>query len=164
MYKEYTMKLFSSILIVSIFIFSAAMAQNGNLNIDLQKIQDSNNWDFNLQYQFTNPITIGVFIELPDKFIVTPISIKVNDQDLWLKNTDEISENDFVVHWEYLENGLILRFSDNLIQSGNQFSLNGLSSTSNNLDDDTVISIKQMVDNDQIGENVIASNNINIIR
>ena len=158
------MKTLSIIIISCVLIFNVVLAQNTNLNIDVQKIQDTNNWDFNLQYQFTRPVINGVFIELPNKFIVTPISIKVNDQDLWLKNTDEISENDLVIHWEYVENGLILRFTDNLIQSGNQLSLNGLSSTSNNLDDDTVISIKQMENNDQIGESVIASNNINILR
>ena len=164
MCKEHTMKTLSIIFISCVLIFNVVIAQNGGLNIEIQKIQDTNNWDFNLQYQFTNPVKIGVFVELPNKLIVTPISIKVNDQDLWLKNTNEISENDLVVHWEYVENGLILRFTDNLIQSGNQLSLNGLSSTSNNLDDDTVISIKQMENNDQIGESVIASNNINILR
>ena len=154
-----------SILIVSCFLyFNVLLAQDSGLNIEIQKIQNTNNWEFNLQYQFTIPVVIGLFIELPDDFVVTPISIKVNDQDLWLKNTNEVSENDSVIHWEYVENGLILRFSDNLLQSGNRLSLNGLSSIRNDLNGNIIISLKRMLDNNQIGDEVIASNNLNVIR
>lgn len=158
------MKILSSIIGACALISSVALAQNTDLNIDIQKIQDTDNWEFNLQYQFNSTVSTGIFIELTAKFVVTPISIKVNDQEMWLKNSSEASNNDSAIHWEYVENGLILRFTDNLIQSASQLTLNCISQISKDFETDTVISIKQMVDNDQIGEDIIASNNLSIIR
>lgn len=158
------MKTLSIKIISCVLIFNVVLAQNTDLSVDIQKIQNTDDWEFNLQYQFKSPVVTGIFIELPDKFIVTPISIRVNDQEMWLKNSSDASNNDAAIHWENTENGLVLRFTNNLIQSGNQLLLKGLSSISSNLDNDIIISLKQMVDNDQMSEDIIVSNNLNIIR
>jgi hypothetical protein len=158
------MKLVLSILFISIFIFTTAKAQDGNLSVDLQKIQNTDNWEFNLNYQVDNLNSTGIFIELPENFKVTPISIKVNDQDLWLKNSTETTVNDSVIHWENTENGLILRFSENLFQYATLLSIKCISLTNIDIDDDTIISIRSMINNDQISDEVIVSNNLNIIR
>lgn len=158
------MKLFLSIQIVIVFAFNAVIAQDGNFIVDLQKIQNTENWEFNLDYQFANLNSTGLFIELPDKFTVTPLSIIVDDQNMWLKNSDSAAENDLAIHWENTESGLILRFSNNLIQSASRLTVQCMAQTSNDINEDAIISIKPMIDNDQISDEVIASNNLNITR
>ncbi|MBN1406975.1 MAG: hypothetical protein JW956_04265 [Calditrichaceae bacterium] len=158
------MKLFLSILIVSILTFSAAIAQDGNLNVDLQKIQNTENWEFNMDYKFAGLNSTGIFIELPQKFSVTPISVMINNQNMWLKNSDNAVDNDAAIHWENTEGGLILRFSSNIIQSATQLTAQCMVQTSDNINQDEIISIKPMIDNDQISDEIIASNNLNITR
>ena len=164
LYKEYTMKLFLSILFVSIFAFNIVIAQNGNLNVDLQKIQNTENWEFNLNYQFASLNSTGIFVELPEKFTITPISIMVNDQNMWLKNSDKAVDNDLAIHWEKTEGGLILRYSNNLIRTATSITVQCMAQTSNDINEDAIISIKLMTDTDQISDEVIASNNLNITR
>jgi len=64
MYKEYTMKFFLSILIISISFFKTSLAQNNVLNIDLIKIQNTDNWEFDLTYEFNNSNSNGILIIL----------------------------------------------------------------------------------------------------
>lgn len=156
------MRLFLSILIV--IIFSIAVAQENNLNIELQKIQNTDNWEFNLNYEFNNSTSNGILIELPSDFKVTPTSIRISEQEMWLKNSDEPCDNISVIHWENTEDGLIIRFAEEVIQPATQLSVKCIAQTSTNINEDTTISIKQMVDNDEISDEVMASNNMNIIR
>lgn len=162
MFKEYTMKLFLSILIVT--IFSIAMAQENNLTIELQKIQNTDNWEFNLNYEFNNSASNGILIELPSNFKVSPTSIRISEQEMWLKNSDEPCDNDSVIHWENIDDGLIIRFAEDVIQPTTQLSVKCIAQKSASIDEDTIVSIKQMINNDQVSDNVIASNNLNIIR
>ncbi len=156
------MKLFLSILIIT--IFSIAAAQENNLNIELQRIQNTDNWEFNLNYEFINPTSNGILIELPTNFKATPTSIRINEQEMWLKNSDEPSDNISVIHWENTESGLIIRFAEDVIQPTTQLSVKCVAQTSTNINEDTTISIKKMIDNDQISDEVTVSNNLNITR
>jgi len=158
------MKLFLSILFVSVVTFSTAMAQTGNLNVNLQKIQNTENWEFNLNYQFAGLNSAGIYIELPGKFTITPISILVNDQNMWLKNSDKAVDNDLAIHWQKTESGLILRYSNNLIQTATSITVQCMAQISSDINEDAIISIKPLMDNDRISDEIIASNNLNITR
>ncbi|MEJ2543339.1 MAG: hypothetical protein P8Y99_04670 [Calditrichaceae bacterium] len=158
------MRLILSILTVSFFAFSIVIAQTGNLNVELQKIQNTENWEFNLDFQFANLNSTGILIELPEKFVVTPLSIMIDDQNMWLKNSNNAAENNSAINWESTESGLILRFTNNTIQSASQLNVRCMAQTGNDVDENAIISIKLLINNDQISDEVIASNNINITR
>lgn len=158
------MKFFLSVLLFFVVMSGMAFAQTGILSTDLQKIQNTDNWEFNLQYNFNNPASNAIIIELPANFKVTPISINIDGQDMWLKNSAEVTENDSVVFWENSDKGLILRFSENLVRSAVKLNMKCLAQTGEKIENNTLISIKPMLDNNQMSDEVIGSNNLNIIR
>lgn len=153
-----SLHVFATLILFATTIF----AQNSNLEMRIEKIQNTDNWEFNLQYNFENSTDTGIFIELPTNFKVTPVSININNEEMWLKNSSESTDNDSVIHWETVENGLILRFNDDLIQPASQLSLKCISQISSKLPDDINVPIKKILDNDQIGNELIVSGNLNI--
>ena len=57
------MKFFLSVLLFFVVMSGMAFAQTGILSTDLQKIQNTDNWEFNLQYNFNNPASNAIIIE-----------------------------------------------------------------------------------------------------
>jgi hypothetical protein len=150
------------IIFLMTLLSASAFSQNASLNMNIQKIENTDNWEFMLEYTFSSAVDSGIFIELPANLAATPVSINLNNTEMWLKNSNEIPANDSAVYWETLENGIILRFNSDLIQANSRISVKCISQVSQNLSDDANISIKRMQNRSEISNEIIASNNLNI--
>ena len=68
-------------------------------------------------------VDYGLFLQLPGNTKVVPFDIKRNGQSLWMKKDPANPQNNDAVHWQEVENGLILRFKEGLLQNGDQIEL-----------------------------------------
>jgi hypothetical protein len=99
-------------------------AQQNDLAIDLQPVADSAvNWETTLTLDGQTGMENGLLIELPSGIRMAPVNATINDNQLFLQNSIEISEKESVLSWELSPEGILLRFQDGQYNQGDQLVL-----------------------------------------
>jgi len=99
-------------------------AQADNLTINVNRMSpQSADWEATFSWQSSLNLQNGLIFELSENMQVVPASVRVDDQEMWLKQGLEIPTNDSVVCWEVSPEGLILLFAENRINSGNRLAV-----------------------------------------
>jgi hypothetical protein len=80
-------------------------------------------YEVNFAWQATGSPQDGLAIQVPSAVKVVPQSVRVNDQELWLKKSLERPAQDSVVCWEEAEDGLLFFFAEGAIQSGTRLTI-----------------------------------------
>lgn len=155
------MKNFFCILVFAVLFTIPAYSQNTNLEMNIQKIQNTDNWELILNYTFASPVDSGIFVELPVNLAATPVSISLDGQEMWLKNSKENINNDSVVYWASSDSGIVLRFNSGLIQANSRISVRFITQVSSNADF-IDISIKRMFNRNEVSNEIMASDSLNI--
>ncbi|UCF65739.1 MAG: hypothetical protein JSW33_07870 [bacterium] len=100
---------------------SFLFAQTDNLNINVNRMSpESSDWEATFSWQSSANLQGGLILELSDNIQVVPASVRIDDQEMWLKRGLEIPANDSVVCWEASEEGLILLFRESRITNNSR--------------------------------------------
>ena len=107
--------LFITVLILSVFAQS-----EDNLKVWLEQNSDNNKpVILNVNIQTGIAISRAVFIELPAGLKPVLLSAQLGDKTLWLINSKKEITKDNVIGWYAKDNGLILHYTDSIIQNNN---------------------------------------------
>ena len=101
------------------FFLTTVHAQDNSLQLTVNPMSDNaSDYEVNFAWQATGSLQEGLAIQVPSAVKVVPQSVRINDQELWLKKSLERPEQDSVVCWAEGEDGLLFFFAEGLIQSG----------------------------------------------
>ena len=105
----------------SILFAQILFAQPGDLSVNLQKISPSDiNWEITLTMNAPAGTQSGFLIEIPFNIKMVPLSVRINQADLWLQNAAQVSASDSVVHWVFMPDGVSFLFKEGQLTIGDQ--------------------------------------------
>lgn len=107
-------------------------------NEDLSK----SNVQMELTLNLESSIDSLLFISLPSKLKVIPISIKKNNQNLWLRNSVKIPKKDLLVSWVDSANELVFRFLPGTIVNGDKVIIVSMAKLYGKLAEEDKITVK----------------------
>lgn len=106
------------------FLLTALHAQDNSLQLTVNPMSDNaTDYEVNFAWQATGSPQDGLAIQVPPAVKVVPQSVRVNDQELWLKKSLERPVQDSVVCWEEGEDGLLFFFAEGVIQNGTRLAI-----------------------------------------
>ena len=109
--------------IVWVFVLFAQIlfAQPGDLAVNLQPISPSDiNWEMTLIMNAPAGTQSGFLIEIPPTIKMVPLSVRINQADLWLQNAAQVSASDSVVSWVFMPDGVSFLFKEGQLTIGDQ--------------------------------------------
>lgn len=108
------------VLITAIFS-QILLAQQNNLTIDLQPVKESKvNWEATLTVDALNGMQNGILIEVPAGLKMVPLTVRINQNEMFLQNIKEIPSKESVICWDLSPEGIILFFSDGRFNTGDR--------------------------------------------
>ena len=106
------------------FLLTTVHAQDNSLQVTVNPMSDNAmDYEVNFAWQATGGVQDGLAIQVPSAVKVVPQSVRVNDQEMWLKKSLERPAQDSVVCWEEGEDGLLFFFAESVIQSGTRLTI-----------------------------------------
>jgi hypothetical protein len=113
------------ICLFALFFFTYQIFPQANQNqISIKVAQNGEaEWRFNLEWNSNFQPTDGIDVDLPETIMLIPVSIKINDGNLWLQNSAVIPEQDSVISWQSTPGSIILLFKSGLVRNGDQLTL-----------------------------------------
>jgi len=116
-----SMKLSKYFLLFSLFTAIAAFAQ---VQMSVQEnFSDGQNFELNMNLEFSEAPAVGFFIQLPADVKATPSRIQMGEQEFWLKNEKTIPVQSNVVHWNLEGDQLLFLFQRGIIVNGNRLNI-----------------------------------------
>ena len=109
------------IVLVSVLFAQILFAQPGDLSVNLEKIPQSDiNWEMTLSLNAPAGTQSGFLIEIPSTIKMVPLSVRINQADLWLQNSEQASVSDSVVNWVFMPDGVSFLFKEGQLAIGDQ--------------------------------------------
>jgi hypothetical protein len=107
------------IVLVSVLFAQILFAQPGDLSVNLIKISPSDiNWEMTLTLNAPAGTQSGFLIEIPSTIKMVPLSVRINQTDLWLQNSDQVATSDSVVNWVFMPDGVSFLFREGQLTPG----------------------------------------------
>lgn len=153
------MKIYKLVTIILITIFSSnGWTQTTDARVDLNPISGTeSDWNFNISVGLSRTPGIGLVIEIPEEIVVIPASIKINGRQVWLQNSTEAPQQDSIVSWISLPNGLAFLFKNGLIRTGDNIDFEGIASVIKSTDTEKFLDIREVISQ---SEGITASDEI----
>ncbi len=99
-------------------------AQTDRLQVSVQPLEGSEtDREMTIDWQSDRQLASGILIQLPEGSRAVPMSVRVNDTEMWLKKGDSLPGQDSVVVWQMNPDGLVLLFDAGLIGSGDRLTV-----------------------------------------
>ena len=108
---------------IAIFVFSIQFlfAQQNLMTISTgQKSGSGVDWETTITINIADEIQAGFQLTLPAALRLIPLSVQINQKNLWLQNTTVVSAVDSVVSWNLLADGIVFQFNPDQLKSGDQ--------------------------------------------
>lgn len=155
-------------LVVITALFSQILfAQQKNLTVQLQPVPKSAvNWETTLILEAQSGMENGLLIELPAGIKIVPVSVRLNDIDMYLQNVNEIPTNESVITWNLAEEGMVLLFSEGKFNPGDRLVLKTMmTKIKKQIEDSAQINIRTVVNSGpdiQFSEDIKISNGLSL--
>ncbi len=119
-------KIFAFSLLLLLFSLPV-FAQPGNLAIRMNPLPNTP-YDWELTFDFVAPVNAdGAFVlQLPEGLLPVPFTVKINGNTLWLQNLLTVPEDDSVIAWQFIPEGLLLLFKPGVLKQGDRVEINCL--------------------------------------
>lgn len=106
-------------IILSLLWATLSLAQTADIRTTLNQISDSGkDWELNFSLNLNFSPAEGFVLQLPEKILLVPVSIQVNNKNMWLQKKTAIPDRDSVVTWEFTSQGLSLFFRNGSLKNG----------------------------------------------
>ena len=154
------------IALICIFLISPFIAQAQDLDLIFERQGDDNlNWEMTIIFTVTNATQSGMLVEIPEQIRVVPMNVQINQNDIWMQNSEQVPQIDSLTTWHSVDEGLIFLFRDGLLSSTDQLQMTCMATLlEKQIPSEAVIQIRSVVNTNpiQISEQIIASRNIAI--
>lgn len=136
-------------------------AQTDQLQVSVAPLSGSEtDREMIIDWQASVQLSEGILIQLPQGVKAVPVSIRINDAEMWLKNGEAPPERDSVVVWQLNADGLVLLFDNGLLTNGDRLLIRSQASIPVAVPESNTIQIREVnVESDQLisGDQVLAS-------
>jgi len=159
--------LFKKLVLITAVFSQFVFAQQNNLSVDVQPVSDSNiNWETTLTLDARSGMENGLLIEIPSGLKMVLLSVRINQNEMFLQNTNETSSIESVISWDLSPEGVILLFQDGQFTTGDQIVMKTMTTRiKKNQKDDAVINIRSVQNVNetiQYSEDVKSSANLSL--
>jgi hypothetical protein len=114
---------------IAIILFSIQFifAQQNMMTISAEKKTASKvDWETTITINVADEIRAGFQLTLPKALRLIPLSVRINQKNLWLQNARVVSDVDSVVSWNLLDDGIVFQFNSDQLRSGDQLTINSM--------------------------------------
>ncbi|MCK5454438.1 MAG: hypothetical protein KAJ16_08750, partial [Calditrichia bacterium] len=150
-------------LIFALFITSL-YAQSNDLVVNVSRMsEDTADLEATFSWQSSRNIQSGLVFTLSENMQAVPVSIRVDNREMWLKKGLETPANDTIICWDLAPEGLILLFSDGLISNNTSLDVRCHASFTRGRGDTATVEIREVTFRDgqsEINENPLANASI----
>jgi hypothetical protein len=145
-------------LIFALFLTSL-YAQSNDLVVTVSKMsEDTPDTEATFSWQSSRNIQSGLIFTLSENMKAVPISIRLDDREMWLKRGLESPSNDSIVCWELSPDGLILLFTNGLLNDNSNLNVRCHTSFTLGRGDTAVVEIREVIFRD--GQTDVAANSL----
>ncbi len=125
------------------FAFTFTFGQSTSLSVSFNNEDLSkSNVQMELTLNIESSIDSLLFISLPSKLKIIPISIKKNNQNLWLQNSIKVPKKELLVSWVDSANALAFRFLPGTIVNGDKVIIVSMAKLYGKLAEEDKITVK----------------------
>lgn len=150
-----------NILLILFLIIAPALAQQTGASIDITPIPESDSdWEFNLNLDLTSSLSNGILLETPQEVMLIPISLRINQEEMWLQNILSVPDRDSVIAWQNMPQGIMLIAKSDLLNSGDNIQLKCMANIQDSELEQAEIRLKEVVsqtDGLKVSTNVFSS-------
>ena len=149
-------------------IFSQILfAQQNDLTLEMTPVTGSAvNWEATLTLNASGGIENGFFIEVPAGVKMAPLSARINQNDLFLQNLNEIPSGESIICWTLLPEGLVFFFRDGQFNPGDQIVVTTMTTqVKKTLEANPAVNIRSIQKNEstiQYSEDIKSSANLSL--
>lgn len=148
-------------------LITSLYAQSNDLIVNVSRMSgDTPDLEATFSWQSSRNIQSGLIFTLSENMKAVPISIRVDEREMWLKRGLETPVNDTIICWDLAPGGLILLFSNGLISNNTGLDVRCHASFTQGRGDTAVVELREVVFRDgesEISENSIAATSIPIV-
>ena len=156
------MKYLFRLLSIIIIFHTIVSAQDSGLEVRLQRLENRLNWELITSIELDENPGTAVLVELPDYIKAVPQSIRLNGQELWLKNSAGPCTTYTAMHWETLDTGIVLHCAAERLQPGDRLELRFMSQLARRTTEERPVTIRKWNPADSLSGEIIATQNVNI--
>lgn len=140
------MKVIKSIFIVFILNCGFLYAQTNNLQATFSRNNQTQNFEFTVTLNISTEIQNEFYLEWPENMKAVLKSVRVNDQEFWLKNETGAPDRKNVVFWQSDDRGIMLSFQKGDLSAEDLLVLNFMPHNVNAISDSASVALKNVVD------------------
>lgn len=112
-------------IILSILWTTLIWAQTAEISTTLNRISPlGEDWQLTFRVNLNFEPTDGLSFQLPEGISVIPISIQLDDKEIWLQNKMAIPNRDSVITWNFTAPELSFFFRNGLLKNGELLTIN----------------------------------------
>ncbi len=112
------------LLFVVLILSTSLIAQSNDLEVSLSPVAGTKaDWDLNFSLNVNFPAGNGFSLQVPKGVMLIPVSLGINETEVWLQKANIISDHDSTVVWRSIADGLIFLYKDQLIKQGDRIQL-----------------------------------------
>ena len=101
--------------------FQFLFAQQNMMTISTAKNSGSEvDWETTITINVTDEIQTGFRLSMPAALRLIPLSVQIDQKNLWLQNATVVSGVDSVVSWSLLTDGVVFQFKTDQLRYGDQ--------------------------------------------
>jgi len=148
-------------LLFTIALLTAAathsLAQSGDsFTINMTpKAETGKTWDMVLTIDLNESLRDGLALELPVNMDGVPVSVRLGNENMWLKQSEESPTLDQTLTWFKDDSGrVILRFTENRLNAGDQLVVQCAAQMKQQPAQEARVALKRL---DRVGQNVRTS-------
>ncbi|MEJ2636469.1 MAG: hypothetical protein P8184_14400 [Calditrichia bacterium] len=134
------------LLFVVLILTTNLTAQSNNLEVSLSPVAGTKadwNLDFSLNIGFA--AGNGFALKVPNGVMLIPVSLRINETEVWLQKANTISDRDSTVAWRNIAEGLIFLYKDQLIKQGDRIQLECIANIINTPLQTNEVTVSQVV-------------------
>ena len=153
--------------LITVLFSQILFAQQNDLTVDLKPVSDSNvNWETTLTLNAQNGTEKGFLIEVPAGVKMAPISARINQNELFLQNLNDIPSEESIICWTLLPEGLAFFFREGQFNPGDQIVVTTMTTqVRKTLESNPVVNIRSVQKNAsdiQYSEDIKSSANLSL--
>ena len=132
-------------LIILPLLFTSLYAQSNDLIVNVNRMSgDTPDLEATFSWQSSRNIQSGLIFTLSENMTALPISIRLDDREMWLIKGLENPSNDTIVSWELSPDGLILLFSNGLVDNNSNLDVRCHASFTTGRGDTAMVEIREV--------------------
>lgn len=156
------MKHLLRLLSIIILFHTIVSAQESGLQVRLQRLENRLNWELITSIELDENPGTALLVELPDYIKAVPQSIRLNGQELWLKNSAGPCTSDTAMHWERVDAGIVLHCTADRLQPGDRLELSFMAPIARRTTEERPVTLRKWNPVDSLSGEIIATQNVNI--